>query len=151
MGRVEQIWLKRVRRGPMDPRRRAVAVAGRGLDGNANQGGKRQVTVISADAWRAVERELGGAVDPVLRRANLLVSGVELAGSRGRLLRVGGCRLLIHGELRPCRQMEESRGGLQAALSRDWRGGVYGEVVEGGELAVGDEVAWEPEPPAAMR
>ncbi len=109
------------------------------------------MTLISAAAWRAVERELAAVVDPALRRANLLVRGVELDGSRGRVLKVGGCRLLIHGELRPCRLMEESHRGLQAALAHDGRGGVYGEVLAGGELAVGDEVAWEAEPPAAMR
>ena len=43
MGRVEQLWIKRMKRGPMDPVTRAVAIAGRGLQGNANQGGKRQV------------------------------------------------------------------------------------------------------------
>lgn len=45
-GRLERIWLKRMKGGPMDARDRATLVAGRGLLGNANQGGKRQSTIL---------------------------------------------------------------------------------------------------------
>jgi hypothetical protein len=41
-GRIEAIWKKRFRRGPMDEIDSAVLVAGRGMAGNANQGGRRQ-------------------------------------------------------------------------------------------------------------
>ena len=144
MGELAGIWLKRARNGPMDARREASAVPGRGLVGNADQGGRRQVTLIDAAAWSGVETELGGPVDPKARRANLMVRGVDLAGSRGRVLRVGECRILVHGETRPCRQMDETVPGLVTALGREWRGGVYGEVLSGGDIAVGDPVAWEP-------
>lgn len=151
-GRLERIWIKRAKLGPMDPHPRARLVAGEGIAGNSDQGGRRQVTVIEAERWADALAELpdpgpedqgagaGFAVDPAARRANLLVSGVSLAGSRGRELAIGACRLLIHGETRPCERMERARAGLKAALGPDWRGGVYGEVVEGGEIAVGDPV-----------
>jgi hypothetical protein len=77
------IWIKRFRRGPMYPVSSAQLVAGRGLVGNANQGGKRQVTIIAREAWDEVTRELGAAIPPETRRANLLVSGLELANARG--------------------------------------------------------------------
>src|SRR5919202_1521409 len=60
-GTLEAIWIKRFRRGPMDPAPTARLVAGRGIVGNANQGGKRQVTIIAREAWEAVTRELGEA------------------------------------------------------------------------------------------
>lgn len=142
-GRVERIWRKRFRRGPMDEIESGRLVRGRGLEGNANQGGKRQVTLISAEAWREMEGEFEALVDPRLRRANLVVEGVELVGTTGRVLVIGSCRLLIHGETRPCRLMEESFPGLQSGLASNWRGGVYGEVLDGGEIAVGDPVCWE--------
>jgi MOSC domain-containing protein YiiM len=141
-GTLESIWIKRFRHGPMDPAREARLVAGRGIVGNANQGGKRQVTIISREAWRAVNGELAADVDPSTRRANLLVSGVELANTRGGVLRVGGCRLRVYGETKPCRQMEEAYPGLQKALAPDWRGGVFAEVLDDGTIAVGDRVEW---------
>lgn len=127
----------------MDPVQEATLEAGRGLVGNANQGGKRQVTLLSAEAWSATEAELGTRLDPSTRRANLLVSGIDLEGARGRTLRIGSCRILIHGETRPCRLMEESHEGLRGALDPDWRGGAFGAVLDSGEIRAGDPVAWE--------
>ena len=95
VGRLEAIWIKRFRRGPMDPSDEAQLIAGRGIVGNANQGGKRQVTIIAREAWEAVERELAEPVAPETRRANLLVTGVDLAKSRGRVLRIGACRVRV--------------------------------------------------------
>lgn len=146
MAELTAIWLKRARGGPMDSARRATAIPGRGLEGNANQGGRRQVTVLGAEAWARAEAELDAPVDPAVRRANLLVRGLELASSRGRVLRVGGCRLLVHGETRPCRLLDDAVPGLQEALDPEWRAGVYGEVLTGGEIALGDPVAWETAP-----
>jgi MOSC domain-containing protein YiiM len=127
----------------MDARETVSLVAGEGIVGDANHRGRRQVTLISEEAWRAVAEELGPTVDPVMRRANVLVRGVDLEQSRGRVLRLGSARLEIHGEVRPCRQMEETHAGLQKALDPHWRGGVFATVLEGGEVAVGDAVAWE--------
>lgn len=146
-GELRAIWLKRAKLGPMDLKRTARMIEGRGLEGNANQGGRRQVTVLEAERWAEAEAELGHTVDPSSRRANLLVAGVPLQDTRGHILRVGGTAILIRGETRPCERMERAAAGLKAALQPDWRGGVYGEVIEGGEIAVGDPVRLD-EPPA---
>lgn len=146
IGRIEAIWLKRMRRGPMDPVARAEAVAGKGLLGNANQGGRRQVTILDVDAWRRAIDGLGVEIDPSVRRANVLVRGLNLSHSRGRILRLGGCRLRIFNETRPCERMDESFPGLKAALQPEWGGGVFGEVLESGTLRVGDGVQWDDTP-----
>jgi MOSC domain-containing protein YiiM len=140
VGKLEAIWIKRFRRGPMDPRESAVIRAGSGIEENANQGGRRQVTVISKEAFENVSAELGAPIDPAWRRANLMVSGIDLRESRGRVLEVGGVRLRIAGETRPCERMDEAHPGLRAALSPEWRGGVYGEVLDDGPVSVGCEV-----------
>lgn len=141
-GVLAAIWLKRMKRGPMDPHSHARTVAGAGLEGNADLGRKRQVTIIDAGAWDDVCEAVGRAVDPSTRRANLLTRGVPLAHSRGRILNVGGCRIRILGETRPCRRMDESVAGLQQALDPDWRGGVFGEVLDDAEISIGDPVSW---------
>lgn len=142
MGSIAQIWLKRAKRGPMDRVDSAELVAGRGLRGNANQGGKRQITIIDEDAWRAACAELGIDVEPSKRRANVMLRGVDLERTRGRMLRLGGCVIRIYGEVTPCERMDEAQPGLRAALKPHWRGGAFGEIVEGGTIRVGDTADW---------
>lgn len=142
-GEVVKIWLKRFKGGPMDPVMFAEAVPGRGLAGNANQGGKRQVTLIDESRWKEACEELGVDVHPTARRANVMLCGIDLEGMRGRTLRIGPMLVRIYNETRPCEQMEEAQPGLRAALQPRWRGGAYGEIVEGGVIQVGDAAEWE--------
>lgn len=141
-GRLEAIWVKRMRRGPMDEVESAALVAGKGIVGNANQGGRRQVTIIEQEAWDDVMRELRASLPPSARRANLMLRGVRLQDSRGRTLRVGGCRIRIFGETKPCAQMDDALPGLREAMYADWRGGAFGEVLDDGRIAVGDIATW---------
>jgi MOSC domain-containing protein YiiM len=141
-GRLEAIWIKRFHDGAMDPKLAAELVAGRGLVGNADQGRKRQVTLLERERWDAAMEKLGGNLDPSRRRANLLISGVALDHSRGRILRIGGCRVRIYGETTPCNNMEEALPGLQEALA-SWGGGAFGEVLDSGSIALGDPISWE--------
>jgi MOSC domain-containing protein YiiM len=140
-GRLESIWIKAAEGGPMDPVQHATLAADRGILGNADQGGQRQVTVIEREAWERMMAELDADLDPSARRANLMVSGISLAGSRGKVLDVGGCRIRIEGESRPCEQMDAALPGLRRAMAHPWRGGAYGVVLNDGDITIGDPVA----------
>lgn len=143
-GTLRAIWRKRAKRGPMDPQTAAVLVAGRGLEGNANQGGRRQVTMIEEERWTEATSEIGAEdLPPLSRRANLMIAGLSLENTRGRILRIGPARLQIWMECTPCERMDEARPGLKEALRPHWRGGACAQVLEGGEIRVGDEVVWE--------
>jgi MOSC domain-containing protein YiiM len=142
-GRLDAIWVKRARLGPMDAATSAMLVSGRGIVGNANQGGRRHVTLIEREVWESLMRELGASLSPATRRANLMLAGVPLRTSRGRVLRIGACRLRIAGETKPCERMEEALPGLQARMFPDWRGGAFAEVLDDGTIHVGDPVTFE--------
>lgn len=149
-GTLEAIWLKPQHKRPMRPVGSAVLVTNRGIRGNANQNGRRQITLISRERWREVEQRLGRQIDPALRRANLMVSGVELADSPGQLLRVGTALIEIRGETRPCQLLDETMHGLFDALRANWGGGVFGVILEGGEVRVGDAVEFFAGPVPAL-
>ena len=142
-GRVEAIWLKRAKRGPMDAVEQAEMVAGRGLVGNANQGGRRQVTIIDAAVWERIMDELGATVDPSARRANIMVRGLDLANTRGRVLLLGECQVRIFNETKPCERMDEVLPGLKASLYKNWGGGACGQVINGGTVRVGAIAKWQ--------
>ncbi len=142
MGKLEAIWIKRNKRGPMDPADVATCVANKGLEGNANQGGRRQVTIIEQEVWQAHMDALDGELPPQTRRANLMITGLPLKDSRGRVLNVGNCRILVKGETKPCERMDEALQGLRERMFPDWGGGAFGVVLDDGEIQVGDTVAW---------
>ena len=142
-GRIEAIWLKRAHRGPMDSVAEATVVAGQGLAGSVDRSRRRQITLLTREAWTQCLAELGSDADPGRRRANILVSGLELAHTRGRVLVVGDVRLAVGGELTPCERMDEVVPGLQAVMRPDWRGGVFVQALTGGVIRVGDRIRWE--------
>lgn len=142
-GVLEAIWLKRAHRGPMDPVREAQLREGHGIVGSVDRSRRRQVTILSKEAWNACTNELDVELDPSTRRAGLFVSGVDLEHTRDRVLRIGDARLLIGGEVTPCERMEEAFPGLQAAMRPHWRGGAFAQVLTGATIRVGDRVAWE--------
>lgn len=143
VGRLEAIWSKRAHRGVMDGLSTATLVAGRGVDGSVGRSTRRQVTLLDREQWERATAPLGRAVDPIVRRANLLLSGIPLLETRGRTLRIGQTLLRIGGETTPCERMEEAVPGLQEALRADWGGGAFAQVLVGGEVRVGDAVSWE--------
>jgi MOSC domain-containing protein YiiM len=137
-GEIVDIWIKRAHGGVMDRVQQADAIAGRGLAGNADRSRRRQITIIDEAAWHEAAAETGHDVDPSKRRANVMLRGLPLPDSRGKLLRLGECLVRILGETRPCEQMEDAQAGLREALSPNWRAGVFGEIVEGGAIRIGD-------------
>ena len=127
----------------MDPADQATLVTDRGIAGCANQGGWRQVTIIEQEVFDALAESLSPDVEPIMRRANVMTSGIRLEGTRGRVLRLGECRIQLRGETHPCEQMDEALEGLRAALKPDCGGGMFGKIIQGGVVSVGDVATLE--------
>ncbi|HRX85032.1 MAG TPA: MOSC domain-containing protein [Phycisphaerae bacterium] len=140
VGRVLGIAVRTRKKGPMREVER-VKATGDGLDGDVEATTVRAVTFIAAQQWHQVQQELGGAMPWHTRRANVLVEADSLAHLIGRTIRVGDVHVRVNAETKPCELMDELQPGLRAALKPECRGGVYGSVIQEGDIAVGDVVA----------
>lgn len=101
--------------------------------------GRRQVSLTQARHRAAAIVELG--VDLAWSgRANLLVLGGDLRQALGRPFRIGTALIEITQQCDPCSRLEALAPGLKAALTPAGRGGVLAPVIEGGSVAVGDEI-----------
>lgn len=144
-GELKNIAIRKAKAGPMEELASALLSPSSGVEGDARgKPGRRQVTILDQAAWDAACEDLGRpGLSWLLRRANLLVSGLDLRDATGRKLRIGPVLLEITGETDPCRKIDRPTPGLMQALTPDWRGGVTARVREGGRIEPGMAAAFE--------
>jgi MOSC domain-containing protein YiiM len=107
------------------------------------QPGPRQVSLLLERDWREVGFEMREQLPWTVRRANLLVAGIELPiySYEPCWLRIGDELIIaINGEMTPCWRMESVQEGLSGALALDWRCGRICSVVQSGFIKMGDSV-----------
>ena len=141
MGKVIDIARREKIRAPMETLKTVRVDEKTGLAGDIRGGAlKRQVTILSAEAWNSVCEELKTDLPWTTRRANLLVSGIKLPQESGYQIKIGEVLLEVTRQTDPCERMDEQYSGLTDALMPDWRGGVCCSVVRGGNITSGDKV-----------
>ena len=143
-GRIEAIYLRPARDVAAIRVDAAVAVAGRGLEGDrsmagARTGHKRQVTLLSHEHVPIIAGWAGSdAIDPAVLRRNLVISGINLVATRALFpdrpvqVHIGDEVILqVTGSCDPCSKMEAALGaggynamrghGGMTAIDRDRR------------------------------
>lgn len=145
MGRLLGIAVRGASRAPMETRDTVHISQDTGLEGDyRGKYGPRQITVLSQEAWQAACDTVQTELPWTTRRANLLVSGLELERTTRQVLHIGPVRLAITGETDPCERMDMQHLGLRQALVPAWRGGVTCFVLTPGDIRLGDEVQLRP-------
>ncbi|HJS08728.1 MAG TPA: MOSC domain-containing protein [Pirellulales bacterium] len=147
-GRVVSLHITASGEAIMQTVDRALAIAGRGLDGDRyfngcgtysnRPGSGRQITLIESEALEALERDYGVDIEPAQARRNIVTCAVALNHLVGREFVVGEARLRGM-RLCACAHLENlsARGALRGLIRR---GGLRADVVSGGIIRVGDSV-----------
>jgi molybdopterin adenylyltransferase len=135
VARIVGVWTSPGRKsGRSDGHERRLAIVGQGLEGCAHaHPPKREVLFVSKEHLDTV------GVDPGAIRENLTVEGDDVEQwPIGQRVRAGAAVFEITMVCDPCHRMDELRQGLRAELQG--KRGMLARVVEGGEVAVGDEI-----------
>jgi DNA-binding transcriptional ArsR family regulator len=135
---------------PVETVEQVRAVAGRGLEGDRyfdgtgtfskKPGTGRHVTLIELEALHALLVDHGVILDPAEARRNVVTCGVPLNHLVGREFRVG--RVLLSG-MRFCEPCTHLSGlvGKDVKTGLIHRGGLRADIVRGGTIRTGDQVA----------
>ena len=135
MATVSGLFVSTARKsGRSEARERVLAIASQGFDGCAHGNPpRREVLLASKEHLDAV------GVEPGAIRENVTVAGADVQGwPVGQRVKVGGATLEITMVCDPCHRMDELRDGLRAEL--DGKRGMLARIVEGGPIALGDEI-----------
>ena len=139
-GRIEWIGVRPARRADMAVQTR-VALGEDGVVGDRARAGKRALTLIQAEHLDAIGSYLGrGPVSPLDMRRNVVVRGINLASLKDRDIRIGSAIVRITTVCAPCSRMDETFGPGGYAAVRG-HGGWCAQVVQPGEIAMGDRVS----------
>ena len=143
-GTLAWIGLRPARRAPVVAVARALAIEGRGLEGDhrcdKTPGSGRQITLISQEYIGQIEHFSGYAgIQPEQLRRNLVVRDINLALLRHQTFRIGEALFEATSLAHPCSRMEDTIGpGAVAAMFG--HGGLCATILRGGEIALGNAV-----------
>ena len=144
IGKVEQILISETAGAPARSVDAVSALAGRGLDGDRHVTGQgtfpsglpgSALTLVQAEVCESFEPPL----EPAQHRRNILTRGIDLNQLVGHEFTVGAVRCRGMRLCEPCTVMQRYVG---RPVLRDLvhRGGLRADILEDGEIRVGDEV-----------
>ena len=105
-GTVLALALRPEKGGAMALAESIILTPENGVMGDHGTSQRRQVTLLDEAAWQTACSELGTELDWTARRANILVSNLDLQELVGRQILVGNALVEIIGEVVPCHVMD---------------------------------------------
>lgn len=146
---VQGIWITDEGSAPMDSVDSVRAIEARGLEGDRYARGtgyysgfdECEVTLIESEAIETIREEAEIVLRDGRHRRNIVTRGTDVHELLDARFRIGNAHLEGTRPRPPCAHVEEvaNEDGVARSLSQD-RGGICARVVDGGEIAVGDEI-----------
>jgi MOSC domain-containing protein YiiM len=142
-GTVELIVIAKERERPVETIQEAEAIAGRGLTGDRYADGEgtfsnpyglgHELTLIEAEEAERI------GLAPADARRNLVTRGIDLNALVGKTFQVGDITCAGRRLCEPCAHLQRlTEPGVLRKLAH--KGGLRADILEGGRIAVGDEI-----------
>lgn len=150
---LEALFIAPARGLPMERVSSALAVAGRGLEGDRYALGTGyyssrydcEVTLIEGEVLDRISQEDGISILRGEHRRNLVTRGLALKSLEGKCLRLGDVLLEYHRPRPPCDYLQRlTVPGMTKSLGRG--AGIGMRILEGGQLCEGMEIEVMPMP-----
>ena len=145
--RVAHIFIAPEKGAPMQELQEVLAIKGRGLNGDRHASwwkeGRREITLIAAEAIEAVNRECGAGFLPFDTRRNIVIAGIspdELNDLAGKKFRIGS--VVVEGTVLcvPCTGPSKTSGKKDFRKRFQNRGGLCVKILQSDFIEVGDEL-----------
>ena len=143
-GHVEAINVRETSEAAAVPVQRVRLVSGRGLEGDryyapAGAGSGEALTLIAAEGLEGLEADTGIRLSAADSRRQVLTRGIDLNALVGREFTVGSVRCRGVELCEPCAHLQSvTQEGVLKGLVH--RGGLRADVLNDGDVAVGDAV-----------
>jgi MOSC domain-containing protein YiiM len=142
-GALEQIVIAKSKEGPVELIEEAQAIAGRGIKGDRYADGEgtfsyplglgHELTLIEAEEAERI------GLPPEDARRNIVTRGIDLNALVGETFTIGDTTCAGRRLCEPCAHLQRLTGpGILRQLAH--RGGLRADILEGGRIAVGDEI-----------
>lgn len=104
--------------------------------------GERLITIMTLENWNALCGELDRKLHWTMRKANIIIEGIDLENTKDEYLMIGDFYLQIIGENVPGKDMDDQFLGLTKALTPNWKGGVVCKIIREGAVNENDQVVF---------
>ena len=150
VGTLEAIYFAKQSSDPMTSVESVTVEAGRGIvddryaaSTSATPSPGKQITLIESEAIEAVPREYEFDLAALETRRNLVTRGVPLNHLVGKEFLVGAIRMKGILLCEPCSHLAKLTG-KKVVQALKHRGGLRAEVLDDGEIEIGDEIRLNP-------
>ena len=142
MAKVLEIAISKNSKGEMKNVNNVKTFAGKGLEGDrhfkANNNKRSQITLIESENINYYNKISGTSIQLINFRRNIITQGIYLNEFLNKEFLIGKVKVKAHDLCRPCKFLQERLKQTDIIKEFIHKGGLRCEILEDGEISVGD-------------
>mgnify|MGYP001284268190 CR=1 FL=1 len=144
MSKIIQIGISKLNNQEILPIDTIVVVAGNGIKDDRffkkNNDPKNQLSLIESENIDYYNKKYNTEFSYIEFRRNIITKDIELNDLVGKTLSIGKVMIYAHDLCRPCKHLQAKLGKDNIIKEFLRRGGLRCEILNSGEISIGDEI-----------